>query len=369
MVVKTLGSRSFAQPRGRFSGFTLIELLVVIAIIALLVAILLPALGQAKKVAKMLKEMAHAEQNMIAWTHYATDNRDAVYTGYIPWEVAHLYDAPGKLVWLQPDKFQPGYMVEGNVIKASAYRFMGAVDFIPEAMQVDRNLAIELAARDPNYSSINPNYHPPTTLYDGATSSRAAGFGYHPSLGFNFTYVGGSTTRGAMWKYARGDGAGVGANIGHPRKKFYVTHLHEINKVDKLLVRASARGVDMAGESWGTVSYGTQPAPWTAQKRILPGFWEVLPPSPQYLNSGNPGLNGAKVTSTPQGPMITWLAGTVPYNENTDPISWGYVHPRHTNRAVVAFADHHVEVRRLDQLRDMRNWCNLADKPNWTYVP
>ncbi len=55
-------------------GFTLIELLVVISIIALLVAILMPALGKARNQAKATTCAAHLRQFGLAWSYYAEDN-------------------------------------------------------------------------------------------------------------------------------------------------------------------------------------------------------------------------------------------------------------------------------------------------------
>ncbi|TVQ63922.1 MAG: type II secretion system protein [Phycisphaerales bacterium] len=85
-----MSSPSQGRVSGRKAGFTLIELLVVIAIIALLIGILLPALGNARNTARLLVSQSNVRQIMVATENYKADNRD---------------DYPLKAIW--PDRNRP----------------------------------------------------------------------------------------------------------------------------------------------------------------------------------------------------------------------------------------------------------------------
>jgi prepilin-type N-terminal cleavage/methylation domain-containing protein/prepilin-type processing-associated H-X9-DG protein len=367
-LVRVAKKESFMKRQSNSRAFTLIELLVVVAIIALLVAILLPALAHARKLAFMIREQAAANQNMTAWASYSNEYKEALFTGYIPWAVGHLSNQGSQLYWLHADPWHEQYMVEGNVIKVAGLRWMGASGLPLDLMMLDKNTLADYRNRPVDGAGVvafQDTFNPHTSLYDGQVTTRAAAIAYNPSFGWNYTYVGGNWHRGAMPNFSlNGTVSPTDSTIGHPQQgKFYVTHQYEIRRTDNLLALSSSRGVDISTTgAFSSHNYGRNPIAWSTTSKVVPGFWEITPPAPPTPANAGSSMGVAVVNSTP----VTWLTNDN-YTENSNPSSWGYIHPRHNKKAVTAMTDGHVEMQSLTQLRDMRKWSNFADKPNWTF--
>jgi len=115
-------------------GFTLIELLVVISVIALLLAILMPALQKAKYQAKRMVCMSNVRQQLLIFFTYSQDNDDKFppHTERTALRVKDTFDATELNIW---SVFYDSYMTNSKILICPITRIIGghyaSTDFVP----------------------------------------------------------------------------------------------------------------------------------------------------------------------------------------------------------------------------------------------
>lgn len=124
-------------------GFTLIELLVVVSIIALLVSILMPALGRARDQAKTTVCSTNQRALMNSWVVYAADNEgwlvgaDCSANMGQPWDwmgspgAISDYVSHGAEAWYEPSERDPALLAkerEEAIMAGNLWDYVGALD-------------------------------------------------------------------------------------------------------------------------------------------------------------------------------------------------------------------------------------------------
>lgn len=165
-------SRPWRIKRGETAGFTLIELLIVISVIAMLIALLLPAVKRARETARIAVCSSNLRQIMTAVYTYTTDNVDCMPLGI--------------------EKISPGRLLNGEILTIGLLAREG---YVPRSETVwrcpsdDRELTLHFTyqLRDCSYFANLNHWRvgpptPPISMPKGYSSQTVDVWVYHREI-------------------------------------------------------------------------------------------------------------------------------------------------------------------------------------------
>lgn len=287
----------------RRRGFTLVELLVVIAVVALLVGVLLPALGHARKCALFTGELSAGRQMLTGYTMYTGDNDDRLMVGYPSAEmlqrgVVRARDEAG-------DRIDRMAGVPIAAAQRYTWRLLPYLDFQIKGLYRDGDTVENLRGN--------------TRDYTYAVSVA-------PRMGLNQAFMGGSADSGDPLGYAHNPGLedqirSVWGN------SWYARRMADVRRPSLQIVFAQSTGND----------------PFSGAE--LDGYYRV---------------------SAPYALGRLWSEEEPVGLADEEAIDYGNVDFRFMKRAAVANADGSAAGVGYADLLDMRRWSPQADEPDWS---
>jgi prepilin-type processing-associated H-X9-DG protein len=184
MIMKT--SDRLAIEKTGAGGFTLVELAVVIATVAVLAAVLLPALAGTKPDSQAFQCLENQRQLILAWQMYAEDNNDLLPPNDFPYNTSYARQTAATQAsmrnWVVGTMEQPL-----DAVDYPATHFPNISEFLGPNTVLSTYITNKAVYRCPADNYIDPNSH--QVLVRSYSMNSAVGTAWHSSS----TYTGNSS--------------------------------------------------------------------------------------------------------------------------------------------------------------------------------